>query len=371
MTQHFFFAKKINHGFCRALTMAILFIIITNVQADSYIDQWEPSDWFQAEVIIFQHIESNHSELPPLKVELAYPDRWRRLIDTKKPIKIGDLARAYASADGTHNPLKKVFVENTYDFLSTDINNTGPISLSPFLTENHERQEKMAMPIFELPYSLVPSKNRNLNETAAGLRRRDMYQVLFHEAWRFPAENKARNRWIIIHAGTRFEDHYQLEGSIRFYKSRFMHFETKLWLTEFSRSDLSPHQVYLPKLGKSKLETKSRLNTKFPLNLSPNGQLDSKIVSREASIFAANTNEKSDHSDQPINDFYAKKVGRNMEDVDNLFSVEQVWTLEQARRLREAEIHYLDHPELGVIVTVNSYSPILLNPEDKPEPIYE
>ncbi|MAJ87937.1 MAG: hypothetical protein CBD08_007715 [Cellvibrionales bacterium TMED148] len=371
MIKHVFIKKKMNHFVSRSLAVKFLFGIIMNTHADSYLDAWEPSDWFQAEVIIFKQIGSKHSELPPRNYELSYPDRWRRLIDTKNPIKIGDLARVHDKAEGTHNPLGEVFVQNAYEYFQNEIKNKDPISLSHLLTDNEDHQEKKMKPIFELPYSILQSKDRNLNETAAGLARRNMYEVLFHEAWRFPAENKVRGRWVIVRAGSNVGEHFQLEGSIRFYKSRFMHFETKLWFTDLTEKNLLTNPIHLPTLRKSTIEKKPLLTTEFPLKLGTNRQSQLPMVDTETSTIALKSDKKHQTSGRSLTAQPAGIVGANTEDLENLYPSGNLWTFDQARRLRETEIHYLDHPELGIIVTVDSYQPILLNPEDRPESVYE
>ncbi len=370
MIYHFFYEIKIKEFPYHCLAATLLFIIVRNACADPQLGKWEPSDWFQAEVIIFQQIESPELELPPRNYELAYPLRWRKLIDTKKPIKIADLARIYDETTEIHNPFKKVFVQNTYDQFQTTSKETAPIARNTILADNVAPREKVVQPIFELPYSRLQAKYRSLNETAAGLRRRSIYHVLFHEAWRFPAEKKAHNRWIIIQAGSRFMDRFQLEGSIRFYKSRFMHFESKLWLSEFTDTNLLTKPISLPRLGSPQINENGQSKEEFSLNRSINLQSEAIMPDTDISDVIERRDVKLHSSDEFFSGYSPNKVETHEENWENLYPVEKLWTLDQTRKLRTEEIHYLDHPEFGIIVTVNTYKPILLNPEDQPDPIY-
>ena len=54
-----------------------------------------------------------------------------------------------------------------------------------------------------------------------------------HEAWRFIAENPEEQNWVNIQAGEELEGRSEIEGSVRFYKSRFLHFEADLWKLKF------------------------------------------------------------------------------------------------------------------------------------------
>ena len=44
------------------------------------------------------------------------------------------------------------------------------------------------------------------------------------------------------------------------------------------------------------------------------------------------------------------------------YPIEAVWVMKKSQRLQETEVYYLDHPEMGVLVTIKSYEPELLNP---------
>ena len=371
MIHHFFYEIKIKEFPYHCLAATLLFIIVRNAYADPQLDKWEPSDWFQAEVVIFQQIESPELELPPRNYELAYPTRWRKLIDTKKPIKIADLARIYDETTEIHNPFKKVFVQNTYDEFQATSKGTAPIARTTILADNFAPREKIVQPIFELPYSRLQAKYRSLNETAAGLRRRSMYNVLFHEAWRFPAETKAHDRWIIIQAGSRFKDRFQLEGSIRFYKSRFMHFESRLWLSEFTETNVLTKPISLPRLGSPPINENGQSTKESSLNRSIKLQSEAIMLDIDSSKVIERSDVKRHSSDESLGGFSPKKVDPHEEHWENLYPVKKLWTLDQTRKLRKEEIHYLDHPEFGIIVTVNTHQPVLLNPEHQPDPVYE
>ena len=91
-------------------------------------------------------------------------------------------------------------------------------------TETQENKNNVFIPEFENVYENLESRQRNLNDTARSLNRRG-FKVLLHEAWRFIAENPEEQNWVNIQAGEELEGRSEIEGSVRFYKSRFLHFE--------------------------------------------------------------------------------------------------------------------------------------------------
>ena len=44
------------------------------------------------------------------------------------------------------------------------------------------------------------------------------------------------------------------------------------------------------------------------------------------------------------------------------YPVSAVWVFNRSKRIDEDEIYYLDHPQMGAIVTIKAYEPELLNP---------
>ena len=47
---------------------------------------------------------------------------------------------------------------------------------------------------------------------------------------------------------------------------------------------------------------------------------------------------------------------------DNIaYPIDAVWPFDQSKRLHEGEVYYIDHPEMGALVTVKSYQPEPLN----------
>lgn len=274
---------------------------------------WEPDNWYQAEVVIFTQSDATDDELAPQDYHLKYPQRWLKLIDSSTTFDIGQLAQIYKSmsSPSAYLAVSKISVQSNQltgaDAALMLQTNTTQSFIEPPLSP--------ATPNFELPYQLLKSTDRDLNDTARALVKRPPYEVIYHRAWRFPAQPNADDPWLIVEAGAPFRDRFQLEGSLRFYKSRFLHFESNLWLTNFANHSATWQQVALPVLER-------------------HATLDGTISADQASA--------------------------------SVYKVESVWPFNQSIRLREAEVYYLDHPQMGIILTVKAYRPPLLNPDDKP-----
>lgn len=136
-------------------------------------------DWYQVEVIVFEHSEEVQS--PQMS------ENWPNVLNLYWP-----------------SPL---------------------VELEPAV----ERQEAAVIkPAFEE----LAFEERRLNNDSYAIRVRDDYNLLWHKAWRAPILPEEQAPWVMVQAGELLGEHYRLEGAIRVHLSRYLHLHTNLWLTE-------------------------------------------------------------------------------------------------------------------------------------------
>jgi len=146
-------------------------------------------------------------------------------------------------------------------------------------------------------FSVLPASERALNSQAATLARSGSYTLLYHQAWRQMIYGRKTN--IAISGGKSFGNHQELEGSIALNVGQYLKIQTNLWLTQFAPP------------GTTITETWPEL----PL--------------------LPNTLEESEKSQ----DYLIKRIVK----------------ISQERTMRSNEIHYIDHPLLGIIVKIVPY----------------
>lgn len=137
-------------------------------------------------------------------------------------------------------------------------------------------------------------------------RQRDM-QVVWHQAWIEPIQTE---QTAIVHALRIQPDNapnVDIQGNVRFYLSRFLHIQTQLTV-----------QHYLPESEASVLDPTQRMS------------LDDTII---RPLLQAETTTQS-QLEHPI------RVPLRAAQI------------EQSRRMRSGELHYLDHPMLGIVVRI-------------------
>jgi hypothetical protein len=329
--------------------------------------------WYQVEVVIFTQQGYAGSEQPPRKLSLDFPENILQLLDTDyignnyppididatEPertipvVKVEDPALAFATpAFGSEVTMTEDPQPLLTPLLIPGITNNSDISAIPE-TQQEPEEEKVYIPEYEKPFIKLDRELRDLNDSARALDRRAKYNVVFHQAWRFGADKHAADPWVIIKAGKQFEDRFEIEGSLRFYKSRFLHFQSDLWLATFANTAAQATWIELPT---------------FPAIPEPSLSDDQdSLKSLEVSI-----------NEDNLENFFADSVTIKNRQIDQeeeqlplqstKYPISNLWIFDQSKRLEEQQSYYLDHPKMGILVTIKPHEVQITNPlEEEPE----
>jgi len=351
----------------------------------------DAAPWYQVEVVIFTQQGYAGEEQPPRSYNLDFPDNSLDLLEPGQvshnnyPVAgnglISNLPSNVASATADRIiPLATVadpalgFAEleldiseeqtedelleqktpfDDYDLAQINAQDAAFLAnnLAGNLADNQsETAEETYVPQYEPSFVKLPRDVRNLNESSRALDRQGRYNVVFHEAWRFSADKLEQDPWVIIKAGKQYLDRFEIEGSLRFYKSRFLHFQSDLWLLEFDQQSDSANMIELPE---------------FPVREQPSLS-DSYVI---ADIQFDEERIEDFFINLPDNDFPETLPMDNsaltaMEQVQSpkQYPIKSLWTFDQSKRLEEQQSYYIDHPKMGVLVTIIPYEPEVLNP---------
>jgi hypothetical protein len=365
-----------------------------------------PENWYQVEVILFTQQRNNRNEAPPKNYQLQFPENWLQLTDPDEslpPVEPLMLENTSPSARVSIAPNTKLFGQHfslslpPQDHLIAEQNNIDagarsvPEASIPYkyqnqveinninnepaaellAIENIEQTAEVFVPEYEQPFIQLKAPERNLNESAAALDRR-AYNVVFHQAWRFQASDPDTAPWIIIKAGATDTDRYQLEGAIRFYQSRFLHFQANLWRLKFSNS--TTNSLALPSIPKKPLTAQQKVAiaaSEFSENLLTLGLTQPADLSSQSTDIKIQTTGRLDTDNGIVtsklqaqqmaqtpdgNGFLGEESAAN-----DKYPIETIWVMNKSQRLQEGDVYYLDHPEMGAFVTIQSYQPEPVN----------
>ena len=154
------------------------------------------------------------------------------------------------------------------------------------------------------------------------LARSENFKILTHMAWSQQMANEAESPAIIISGGDAIGNHQELEGYLKIHIARFLHVTSNLWLTDTNADNVNstiewpalPPVPSLAEAGRSKIL---------------------KLQARELVQIDANSG-------------VLKGIDRGFD--TNYSSPYPIITLQSKRRMRSNELHYVDHPAMGILM---------------------
>lgn len=344
---------------------AMLFMSATSSFAqeeDKPVEDERYENWYQVELIVFERLSSAEQEAWPNNISLHYPKALDHLFTQEEWEAFNTAQREAKEAAANINQRNTLALNGNAptNTLETQVDTAGEIPEEGSLTNTTEQEintaysnsdlapaleeKRPSLPEMETPRITLDAEERALNSDANRLNRRSAYRVLFHQAWRQELLSTDDSKAIPIYGGELFDQNHQLEGWVKFSLNRFLHFEAQLWRVDYTPNYGQDGQYWpeVPAFPKPEIETTDNLaEPTQDLNLG-----FGKYLQEESPLFSADS--FNIESDIPLSDFDAIKKSP--------FLVEQVITLSQKRRMRSKELHYIDHPKLGIIVQITPYT---------------
>ena len=360
-------------------TFLLSFISVSYGQSTAQIAA--PENWYQVEVILFNQPSNINNETSTPSLPLKFSDNiiyLTNVIEEKQRESLmieGALLPEITSYDPVsdleqHDKTLMQSIDSiSLEEDSFELNPSEDGVLEELVME-HEK-ENLFIPEYEDEFQILDSKIRDLNDTARSLNRRG-FNVFFHESWRFVADESDSQNWIVIGAGDQLDGRSEIEGSIRFYKSRFLHFEANLWKLIFPTNIENSSEQYfkLPDIPEEYEEERIF----WKLSKLVENKTTENTENYEVSIenYGSRSDETIEQSNGRLKNLIAKDYAINRfepaPDIEktapasNLL-LDDLWTIIQSKRIDDGKLYYLDHPELGMIINAKSYEPKPINIE--------
>lgn len=384
-----FQAQSVGRGLKTCIRLFCLALIPASTLAQNGLSAAEEvvneERWYQVELIIFarNHVPPSAQENWDRNAVLAYPPQWVELGDPKQPIKLNEQTSLFESGPTSFGSFDFQASESFFNQTGSSPAPSAPDSdtviddasspQNPPATDNNGEQtnnvqrvddskqsneadfesessaslsnadEALSEPTVTWPdinqdaFYQLPKELLALNPLAHDLQRKREYRVLYHEGWRQPVADETEAKSVIVSGGKQYGEHTELEGSIMISVSRYLHFHSNLWFAEFT-----------PNYGQT-AENWSQLPDRPQVNIQPQ--------------FNREFNYRHDGSNTEARPVLITEYSKILQQP---FLIDQLYTLKQRRRMRSGEIHYIDHPKLGIVVKV---SPFEYTPTDTENPL--
>ena len=332
-----------------SVSLALTLLVSSNSHAQTEAEKTEQS-WYQIEVFIFAYDRSNTAnasqEAWPQELGLKYPQRIVQLQDMAQlqegaqlpeNLQLPELAQA--------SNIDRTAAEN----FGTIANDAADQTLTLAPEQSNQQTLSLALPqlpLTEQPFTLLPADQLSFHTIIKRLTAQRDIRPLFHAAWRQPIQERKLAESVLIRGGDQFDNHYELEGSISIGLERYLHISTDLWLSSFV-SNAGLEKTLWPVLP--------------PIPVTSNAAIEAQAQDPFQSSSQNLTQGTSQSTGQDYNQaYFFSSQGFNfgnpfLDTSGNLFSVEQTVTMRQQRRMRSQELHYLDHPLMGLLVRITQY----------------
>jgi hypothetical protein len=276
---------------------------------------------FPADILAFRATDEERLEI------LALPPETRAILDypTYDPVMLEALGFLVESADDDRpvdeeaDAVSDVASEET---LEEPIETVAPTAAPPAPARSaHELlSESLDDAVVRFEEELLANSYRPLPRASLALRgearamaRTGRYRVILHRAWVQPIPERRKGMPVLIQAGERFGDRWLIEGSVSVTLGRYLHIDVNLWHQgPLAPPPITPAVELRPAAAEPTIETPAGVETTGPeLALDPVMRL-------------------------PADGYMV---------------------LDERRRLRSEELHYLDHPKFGVLVRIDPIEP--------------
>ncbi|HKI74313.1 MAG TPA: CsiV family protein [Pseudomonadales bacterium] len=287
------------------------------------------SSWFQVEIIVFAQRTPTPTDEAWIPAPLAYPAHMLAIApsspDQLKPGNLEELQALLASpAADTVTPEPTTDAGDEYLFEDKSRFHSRSPSVEETATQDNtpnsaqaadaaETAQVQAIFSADLPqaYRALPDDSLNLDSVARSIQRSSLYRMLLHVGWLQPIVSEDDSDPVLIQAGDRYGNDFEVDGTLTVSKSRFLHVDTDLWYTQFAKK--YDEEAPLPEFV---------------------SDLPRDVLAQYPNLVAA------------------------AEQKDNYVKV-QTWRMNLSRRMRSGTLHYLDNPYFGVLIEIDEfkYSP--------------
>ncbi len=326
--------------------------------------------WYQVELIVFSRRPNGDINTPEHKrrdVKLAYPDKWIQVQSVDEYLELQQTlterqrtlaaANQFFTTDDTSLETETEVEGEAVDFengqdsppieaLEPDFSEDTDIQPEtsaydepglPLGDENLEEKDPLVVQREALldsqAYLFLPQEQRELELQADSLRN-EGYRVLFHQSWRQAPKEHSQAPALLIQGGGQFGEHRELEGSITISIARYLHLNTDLWLSEFEAN-----------YGQGEQQSSLKGWPELP-------KVPSLLDKGEQFAISAVTNDWQ----EPSGFFNTISSGNEYDAIiAHPYLTSQVVQLKQKRRMRSKELHYIDHPSLGLVIKLTPY----------------
>ncbi|MCG8313163.1 MAG: peptidoglycan binding protein CsiV [Pseudomonadales bacterium] len=296
----------------------------------------EEQPWYQVNIAIFkqpQHLLQSEQWKTGAEMEASFPNTTISL--EIEGMETGDEAEHTTAVD-VFNPTHATA-------------NLSKDSATHSANPQQASSEAVIPPAFQAQVSSDEEFNKVVNR----LNRSPNYEILYQTAWLQPPLAKEDALAVLIQAGESYNGLYELEGTTSLHVARYLHLNTNIRLAKYVQQIevIKPWWQGDEGAGFANAEM-DNLNDGFTIELGQETmQLQNGV---EQPIDEPGESNRSDEDGfTSVGNF----TELNLEETVTRYQSIRTGVMDESRRMRSGELHYIDHPLFGMVVKVIPYFP--------------
>jgi len=235
----------------------------------------------------------------------------------------------------------KYLAPETSEKLDTSVRLQQPEDATHYLVDQKPQTPYQLQRLTETSLSLAPAVKR--------LKRAANYRILDVGGWIQPMYKGNKEFTVQISGGEQFGDQRELQGTLRFFRNRFIHVKANVGLMTFKLSRNQALSAWLSK-DHTTLTQDLALDWYGLLLYNPDTQVTSRDES-EPLVLALNNYDidaERESAGEPVEE------KPESDQISTRYIADKTWIISESRKLRSGETHLLDHPYFGVLVTIDA-----------------
>ena len=319
-----------------ALTALLLYLSGGDALAQSADERW-----YKVELLAFTRDTANGGEYFEPRPVLAYPSAARFLHFPERILNVEARFPNRTSVD----EFGRILVAPRAAYKQPKAQNTFTARLPPAEARAAIGSSTDEITVGDLPlrptaFVALTANYKELGAAALRLSRQGGYHVQFHETWLQPIAARSEALPLVLDSSGDAGQWPVLQGSVLLYRSRYLHIETNLWRNT-SGSGLPPlWRMPAPPLGPLQLVVEKA--AKKATGLPPLWQEPAEIQQAAAA--------------PPV-----LRQSAEVQELDPVYPYRHAIALKLKRRMRRNELHYLDHPAMGVVLKITALDEDILD----------
>ncbi|OUS25615.1 hypothetical protein A9Q99_20740 [Gammaproteobacteria bacterium 45_16_T64] len=300
----------------------LLASLITCVNAADENQMTEPTRWYEINIAIFKQISpgfQNEQWRDREQLALSFPPRTLLLDDSSySEVDFEDIILEPYTSDDSDTPLM------------------GQLAPTPAPSPTQINHSTFGNDANILSFREIETGDEEFTQAIRRLNNSKAYKIITRKSWQQPGLPPKTSIPVLIQAGQEYEGNYELEGTVAISLSRYLHVKSNLWLSEYVKQvELNTAWWEQPAL-----ETPFE-HTTNDTRVDEQGDNTLIIPTIQPAIDSANIN-------VPINDLDSLTI----QETTTRYEAVRTVVLNESRRMRSGELHYLDHPLFGMLVKI-------------------